>query len=1141
MRFSKREMAAFIVGLTFLVLSSVPAFAGITGKISGRVIDAETGVELPGASIRIDGTTMGNMAGPDGSYYVTNIPAGSFSITGSLIGYISVTVTEVRVMADRTTEVSFKLKASAVEVEGVTVVAKRKMIEKDVTASLRTISADDIKNMPVKEISEILATQVGFVTKANELHIRGGRAGEALFIVDGVETRDLLGGLGKVSGGMNVSAANIEEISVMKSGFDAEYGNVQSAVINVVTKGGSSKITQGYMEFQTDDFGTGKLNDYSRNSDRVEFSLSGPDPFFTTHFFPSIGIKFLGERLAYYLSGITYKTDTWHQVNKYATPGTQKEYRVDRILGFDVPERLSNDYSLTFKLTYRASADKTLIFSHKQVWERYSLFFDPSGGNDLKESRGAVHIWEYRYVPSNLPQVDSHANSLSLRFTHNVSKSSFYEVQISRFVTSYFQRPGDPDIAGGGLTPGDFTLSEYWELFSGPQDANHNGIWDDAESYLDVNQNGVYDPGEPFQDTNKGKNGVWDPGEPYGDNQSYGEQGVYDPFIDVFDADIHDLPGEGRWNNAEAFYLDSDDPSDPNDGVDGPDGKFNDWKLPHTAGWQDMAEPYVDGDVNLGEPFTDLNKNGRWDAKGKDVPKDEPFMDLSSNGAYDGPNHPWTPGVPFEDRNRNGRFDYPNGVWDPGEDYVDLNQNGQWDDKDGFWDWGNERRSYYHNRSSTMLTLKVDFTSQVTKEHQLKAGIMMERMKLSYGDIRYPYWEYPGEGVPPGPWPDRGLYRDFYTVRPVRGAFYIRDKIEYGAMIANLGFRYDFFLQSSEIRALESSETQTETDVLDTRSKISPRIGVSYPISDKAKVYFNYGHFYQLPELHYMYMQTTQLASQYSQFGNYNLDYMKQIQYDLGVEYAIASNYKATLSGFYKDIFGQMNTERVQVGPKTYSYWKNMDYGRTRGLELELNKMYGGYVSGYVNYQYAYAFGKSSMEASNYYQSNPEKISIREYPLDWDVRHQITLNLDLRVPADEHPELFGYKLPDRWGVNVIYQFRSGYPFTPEANFPGLQLRRGQEPTPNSKRMPSYSNIDLRFNKDFRVWKLSYSFMVWVINLLDETNVSEVWTGTGRPDTAQNFFDQSFNQNVIYSGKDLDRDPLRYLPGRNIKVGLSVNF
>jgi hypothetical protein len=84
-----------------------------------------------------------------------------------------------------------------------------------------------------------------------------------------------------------------------------------------------------------------------------------------------------------------------------------------------------------------------------------------------------------------------------------------------------------------------------------------------------------------------------------------------------------------------------------------PDGKFNDWKLPHTAGWQDMAEPYVDGDVNRGEPFTDLNKNGRRDAEGEDLPPDgEPFVDLSSNGAYDGPNDPWTPGVPFDDRNQ---------------------------------------------------------------------------------------------------------------------------------------------------------------------------------------------------------------------------------------------------------------------------------------------------------------------------------------------------------------------------------------------------------------------------------------------------------------------------------------------------------
>ncbi|KPL00600.1 MAG: hypothetical protein AMJ91_04130 [candidate division Zixibacteria bacterium SM23_73_3] len=1133
MYLSNKKVTVFIFGLVFLLLSSVPTFAGVTGKISGRVIDSETGVELPGASIRIEGTTMGNMAGPDGSYFIINIPPGSYSITASLIGYISVTVKEVQVISDRTSEVNYKLKASAIEVKGVTVVGERKVIEKDITASVRTIGREDIENMPVKAISQILATQVGFVTKANELHIRGGRAGEALYIVDGVETRDLLGGLGKVTGGMDVASSDIEEISVMKGGFDAEYGNVQSAVIHLITKEGSSRTTSGRFEFMTDDFGASKLNKYSRNSDRAEFSLNGPDPFFTTRLLPSIGIEFLGEKLAYYFSGVTYKTDTYYDVNEHATPTTQKKYRVDRILGFDIPERMSNEYSTTFKLTYRASADKKLVFSNKQNWERYSLYFDPSGGDPLKETRGAVNIWQYRYTPFTIPQVEAHNNSLSLLFTHNVSKSSFYELQISRYYTMYFQRPGDPDKPGGALTPGDFTLWEYTERFTGSQDANFNGVWDDAEPYLDVNENGQYDLGEPFQDINKGKNGVWDPGEQYVDRDN---NGVYDPW-DGFDADVHDLPGEGRWNNAEAFLFDSDDPNDPNDGVDGPDGKFNPWKQHQSYGGGatygiDFAEPYVDGDINLGEPYVDINKNGEYDFG-------EDYQDLNFNGRFDSPTDDWSPGIPFIDRNENGTFDYPNGTWDPGEFYYDSNQNGKWDGVDGFYDRGHERRSYYHKRQSTMLTLKFDFTSQISKEHQLRTGIMVERMRMTFADLRYPHTHYDGQ-PDDGPWPDRGAFRDFYTRRPIRGAFYARDKIEYGAMIANLGFRYDFFIQSGDIREMKAEETPTEEVPIDTRAKLSPRIGVSYPITDKAKVYFNYGHFYQLPELHWMYMQRTQIGV--AQFGNYNLDYMKQIQYEVGVDYAISSSYKLTLSGFYKDIFGQLNTDVLKIGPKEFDYWANSDYGRARGLETELNKRYGGYISGYINYQYAFAYGKSSSEASNYYARFQQgDIPIQEFPLDWDVRHQITLNFDLRVPEAEHPKLFGYKLPDNWGISVVWQYNSGFAFTPGATFPGLELRRGEEPLPNSERMPAMSNVDMRFNKDFRIWKFNYSFLIWINNLFDTRNVATVYGSTGRPDTSQNERDAAFNANIVYRGQEIDQNPLYYGPGRNIQLGLSVNF
>lgn len=82
-----------------------------------------------------------------------------------------------------------------------------------------------------------------------------------------------------------------------------------------------------------------------------------------------------------------------------------------------------------------------------------------------------------------------------------------------------------------------------------------------------------------------------------------------------------------------------------------------------------VPEPYIDGDVNLGEPFLDINGNGVYD-------HGEPFEDLNGDGDYDGPDDPWTPGVPYLDINSNGKYDPPNGKWDEGEYFVDLDSNG---------------------------------------------------------------------------------------------------------------------------------------------------------------------------------------------------------------------------------------------------------------------------------------------------------------------------------------------------------------------------------------------------------------------------------------------------------------------------------
>jgi hypothetical protein len=98
-----------------------------------------------------------------------------------------------------------------------------------------------------------------------------------------------------------------------------------------------------------------------------------------------------------------------------------------------------------------------------------------------------------------------------------------------------------------------------------------------------------------------------------------------------------------------------------------------DWWRWEVIASDSIPESFLDGDVNLGEPFIDKNGNGIYDVG---IDEFDVTMDLNQNGQYDGPNDPWTPGVPYEDRNSNSEYDPPNGVWDEGESFIDLDGNG---------------------------------------------------------------------------------------------------------------------------------------------------------------------------------------------------------------------------------------------------------------------------------------------------------------------------------------------------------------------------------------------------------------------------------------------------------------------------------
>ena len=331
-----------------------------------------------------------------------------------------------------------------------------------------------------------------------------------------------------------------------------------------------------------------------------------------------------------------------------------------------------------------------------------------------------------------------------------------------------------------------------------------------------------------------------------------------------------------------------------------------------------------------------------------------------------------------------------------------------------------------------------------------------------------------------------------------------------------------------------------EDEIYEQRMKISPRLGISYPVTDRSKLFFSYGHFYQLPGYDHFYEMPTQASAAGRLLGNPNLDYEKTVAYELGVAYAPKDVLTLTFSGYYKDIYNLLNTSRHRLGltsPITQDVYKNLDYARSRGLELQVDKHYANYWTLSLNYQYSYAYGKSSSNRSGYDALFEESaIPLRDLPLDWDVRHRVNLVLDLRARRGDHPTLFGLKLPDDWGINLLWQWHSGFPYTPDTKNPWVPKGMGQKgwELTNYLRMPKYSRIDLKINKNFTIYDFDLGLFVQIDNILNRRNVLEVSSETGLPN-------DSTIEDGWGNGTDHDQNPEHWSRGRVIDIGFEVNF
>ena len=412
-----------LVLLCLLFLLSTDLVAQGKGIITGRVRDANTGEGLPSVNVMIKGTYYGAATDMGGNYRIPNVGLGTFTLEFSLIGYITVQRTDVRVEPGKETIINQDLTETTLSLgQEVVVVGTRPLLNLEETSSRRAVTADDIKATAATDVHQVVTQQVGVVQADNEVHIRGGRSHENEYLLDGISIQDPLAGTGF---GLQISAEAVQELEVITGGYNAEYGQATSGVVNVTVKEGTQRY-QGSISAKRDRLGLGRRISRSFNSDIYEATVSGPEPI-TGLLLPMVGVQnpgtltffsnlyvglsdgFMGERASQLVSSTFYGS-------RFAPREENNWYWLAKLTWRPIP---------LLKLSYSYNRS-VAINQNSQSLQTNLEYVEPSPG--------------YQYEFQNIldyANTYTHNNQLHvLSVTQTLSNTLFYELKLSHFYTN---------------------------------------------------------------------------------------------------------------------------------------------------------------------------------------------------------------------------------------------------------------------------------------------------------------------------------------------------------------------------------------------------------------------------------------------------------------------------------------------------------------------------------------------------------------------------------------------------------------------------------------------------------------------------------------------------------------------------------
>jgi outer membrane receptor protein involved in Fe transport len=406
-------------------------------------------------------------------------------------------------------------------------------------------------------------------------------------------------------------------------------------------------------------------------------------------------------------------------------------------------------------------------------------------------------------------------------------------------------------------------------------------------------------------------------------------------------------------------------------------------------------------------------------------------------------------------------------------------------DWDSYYHFRYDFVPWYHDRNTTFYTADFSITSQVNTSNQVKAGGYYRLGDLEFTDMQFL---------------NRNPYSDNYVKEPVYTAAYIQDKFEYEDLTVNAGVRFDYFDPQSD-HYINLEDLSLGMEKVDAKYKFSPRLGISFAVTDRSVMYASYGHFFQPVELGELYQSlNVDFTTGRPLIGNPDLPPQKTVAYEIGLKYAFTPDIAGEITAYFKDVTdllaSRKQTSLFEDNPVTYDMFIIEDFAVIKGIDISISKRASEFLSGTVTYSYLNAQGTGSSPREGYYlySSSTTPIPKREYPLEFDVTHSLKTNVNLYLPPDFGPELWFFKPLSDLNANVQFNFSSGPPYTPEDS------RGNPSPDVGSRRMPSTHTTDMRMDKMFNIGDMfSWGLFLDVRNLFDVENVVDIYRSTGKPD------------------------------------------